>query len=119
MNGLQEQQHRKIWSETYAFSSTCAFMSGGNNPGIQICYHDIWRMDLDSLEWIKMDYVIGTLADHVELSVVDDAYLYSFGMISRGSPFINTLERFTVQPPSLYRLCLEAVYRSPNMRSYI
>ncbi|KII66647.1 hypothetical protein RF11_01913 [Thelohanellus kitauei] len=106
-------------TETYAFSSTCVYMTGGCKSSDPLSNTGIWRMDLESMEWTRMDYFVKTVAFRVITCVVDDTYLYSFSMICNDSPKPTTLELFTLQPPSLYRLCLESVYRSPNMTRYI
>ncbi|KII66641.1 hypothetical protein RF11_01907 [Thelohanellus kitauei] len=46
--------------ESYAFSSDSAYMSGGITPNITsngtTCYSDIWRIDLETLEFFKLNY---------------------------------------------------------------
>ncbi|KII73472.1 hypothetical protein RF11_04296 [Thelohanellus kitauei] len=39
--------------ESYAFSSNCAFMSGGRTLNNNASYEDIWRIELETLEWIQ------------------------------------------------------------------
>ncbi|KII65625.1 hypothetical protein RF11_14253 [Thelohanellus kitauei] len=48
-------------NEAYAFSSDCAYMSGGRTLDRTAHFSDIWRMDFESLEWIKLDYECVTI----------------------------------------------------------
>ncbi|KII72944.1 Actin-fragmin kinase [Thelohanellus kitauei] len=105
--------------ESYAFSRNFAYMSGGSGRGTQRSRSDIWRMDLETLEWLKLDCCLKTGNSHHLMSVVEDTYLCSFGGNGRSQGFFDAPERFTIRPPSLYRLCLEFICRSPNIRSYI
>ncbi|KII72043.1 hypothetical protein RF11_05933 [Thelohanellus kitauei] len=94
-------------------------MIGGSINNGTRCYSDIWRIDLESLEWFKLDYTHKIRKyDHI-VSVVDDSYLYSVGCWFAKKPLINTIERFTLRLPSLYRLSLESVCRSPNCKIYL
>ncbi|KII73978.1 hypothetical protein RF11_11577 [Thelohanellus kitauei] len=94
-------------------------MSGGiiNQTG-ESC-SDIWRIDLETLEWVKLDFCfnIGRY-DHC-MSVVDGCYLCSFGGERPCFRDYKRIAMFPVQLPSLYRLCLESLRRSPNSQSYI
>ncbi|KII63876.1 Kelch domain-containing protein 10 [Thelohanellus kitauei] len=104
--------------ETYAFSCNCAYMSGGRAPNDMFC-SDIWKIDLETLECSQLDYSHETgICSHM-ISVVDDTYLYRVGGQSFSSPCINNVERFTLRLPSLLRLSLESICRSPNINSYI
>ncbi|KII73981.1 hypothetical protein RF11_11580 [Thelohanellus kitauei] len=47
----------KWMCESYAFSSSCAYMSCGLNVDISAHFTDTWRIDLDTLEWVKIDDV--------------------------------------------------------------
>ncbi|KII74855.1 hypothetical protein RF11_12997 [Thelohanellus kitauei] len=48
-------------NESYAFSNNRAYMSGGSTPGRLICFSDIWTIDFESLEWLKLDYECMTI----------------------------------------------------------
>ncbi|KII74857.1 Kelch domain-containing protein 10 [Thelohanellus kitauei] len=106
-------------NESYAFSSNCVYMSGGGGVRAYTCYSDIWRLDLESMEWFKLDYTLQTGIECHSMTIVDDEYLYSVGGKDVNLCHLHTMERFTLKPPSLYRLCLETVCRSPNMTSYV
>ncbi|KII71151.1 Kelch domain-containing protein 1 [Thelohanellus kitauei] len=98
--------------ESMAFFRKFGIMSGGIMPYSNIYYSDIWWIDLESLEWFKIEYSLTTgVYDH-RMSVVDDYHLYSFGGY-HDEGCLNSLERFPVQPPTLYRLCLEFISQSP------
>ncbi|KII75002.1 hypothetical protein RF11_04651 [Thelohanellus kitauei] len=101
-----------------AFSGNVGFMSGGIRPfNTYWTSCDIWRIDLENLEWLKLEYYLKTSVYDHRMCVVDDNYLYSFGGYhDEGSN--DTLECFTVQPPRLYRLCLESFSHLPNLRKY-
>ncbi|KII61159.1 Kelch domain-containing protein 10 [Thelohanellus kitauei] len=103
---------------SYTFWENFAYMSGGI-VGDSRSVSDIWRMDLETLEWLKLDVSLQTGEYHHLMSVVDDCYLYSFGANGQGLDFFDKFERFTLRPPSLYLLSLETVCRSPNMSSLI
>ncbi|KII71180.1 hypothetical protein RF11_09201 [Thelohanellus kitauei] len=94
-------------------------MSGGRDPSGGTRFSDIWRLDLETLDWFKLDccHKSGTYFHYI--SIVDDSYLYSIGGDSRGLPWLQPFERFTLRLPSLYRQSLESVFRSPNRLSYI
>ncbi|KII71145.1 hypothetical protein RF11_09164 [Thelohanellus kitauei] len=94
-------------------------MSGGKIFGIDTYYSDIWKIDLETLEWVKLDYSLKTGLFSHRMSIVDDCYLYSFGSFCLDLDFLNAFERFTLQLPSIYRLCLESFCRSPNVGSYL
>ncbi|KII60359.1 Kelch domain-containing protein 10 [Thelohanellus kitauei] len=104
--------------ESWAFSGNVGFMSGGIRPYTTYKINsDIWRIDLECVEWRKLENSLNpSVYDH-SMAVIDDSYLYSFGGY-HNECWINTLERFTVQPPTLYRLCLESICQSPNLRNY-
>ncbi|KII66114.1 Kelch domain-containing protein 1 [Thelohanellus kitauei] len=89
--------------ESFSFSKNFGYLSGGKIPDTNKNYSDTLKTGL-------------TL--HCT-SVVEDSYLYSFGGHGNISNYPNFLERFTVQPPTLYRLCLESIRRSPNLKSCI
>ncbi|KII72561.1 hypothetical protein RF11_13258 [Thelohanellus kitauei] len=101
---------------SWAFSGNVGFMSGGIRPfNTYWTSGDIWRIDLESLEWLKLEHV-GHVYDH-RMSVVEDNYLYSFGGYhDEGSS--DAFECFTVQPPRLYRLCLECIRNSADLKKY-
>ncbi|KII74849.1 hypothetical protein RF11_12991 [Thelohanellus kitauei] len=79
---------------------------------------DMWKINLESLEWSKLEYSLSTgVYDH-RMSIVNGCYLYSFGGY-REEGCINTIERFIVQPPTLYRFCLQSISQAPRWRNYI
>ncbi|KII66665.1 Kelch domain-containing protein 10 [Thelohanellus kitauei] len=43
--------------ESFAFSSNFGYLSGGINQGTSTLYSDIWKFDLETLEWLKLDHV--------------------------------------------------------------
>ncbi|KII62215.1 hypothetical protein RF11_06586 [Thelohanellus kitauei] len=94
-------------------------MSGGSIQDLTICYSDIWRIDFETLEWFKLEYLHKSGTYHHIMCVVDDTYLYSIGGRDNNSRRLTTFERFTLLPPSLYRICLESICRSPNRASYL
>ncbi|KII61569.1 Actin-fragmin kinase [Thelohanellus kitauei] len=94
--------------ESYAFSRYCAYMSGGSTDHMGSFYSDVWRIDLETLEWEKIDYFHETGVYDQLMSVVNDSYVYIVGGYDKNSHYLNTFERFAIRPPSLYRLCLES-----------
>ncbi|KII71245.1 Kelch domain-containing protein 10 [Thelohanellus kitauei] len=105
--------------ESFAFSGSFGYMSGGKILYSDQYYSDIWRIDFETLEWIKLPYILKTGLTSHTMSVVDEIYLYSFGGCDIGSNYFNSLQRFILRPPSLYRLCLESIGKSQNLNSYI
>ncbi|KII63052.1 hypothetical protein RF11_09666 [Thelohanellus kitauei] len=107
---------------SFAFSSTFGYLSCGEN--LFGSSHQIWKIDLESLEWFKLDYVskcfISFLTSGIfmhKMAVVADSTLYVFN-VGCHIPFCSfRLVRFAVQSPALYGLCLETIARSPNVRS--
>ncbi|KII66109.1 Kelch domain-containing protein 10 [Thelohanellus kitauei] len=102
-------------NESFAFSSNFGYLCGGESS--KGYHYDIWRIDLETLEWLKLDYSLKNGLKFNSMSVVDDSYLYSFGGRRNADDILNTFEMFTVQPPSLYHLCLESISRSPRFRN--
>ncbi|KII66113.1 Kelch domain-containing protein 10 [Thelohanellus kitauei] len=97
-----------------AFSKHFGYLSGGMISGRY--NSDVWRIDLGTLEWFKLDYSLETgLGIHC-MSVIYDSYLYIFGGDSNNSDPVITLERFTVRIPTLFRKCWESINRSPSLR---
>ncbi|KII74880.1 Kelch domain-containing protein 1 [Thelohanellus kitauei] len=104
--------------ESWAFSGHIGFMSGGIRPySTNMIYSDIWRIDLECLEWFQLEYSLKTGVYGHCTSLVDDFYLYTFGGY-HGDGFVNTWERFTVQPKTLYYSCLECIRHSQNLRNH-
>ncbi|KII69159.1 Kelch domain-containing protein 10 [Thelohanellus kitauei] len=103
----------------YAFSSTYAYMSGGEHPDRTEYLLDIWRIDFETLEWVKLDKSLPRRLYYNHMSVVEDSILYHVGIYDMNSRYINALERFTIQLPSLFRICLEAICRSRKKIKYI
>ncbi|KII65471.1 Kelch domain-containing protein 10 [Thelohanellus kitauei] len=103
--------------ESFTFSNNLGYLCGGKNPHTFTSYNDIWRIDLETLEWIKLDYTVQTTEFIQCTSVVNGSYLYSFEGEGNGYDRKYMLQRFTVQPPTLYRLCLESITRSPSLRN--
>ncbi|KII71178.1 Kelch domain-containing protein 10 [Thelohanellus kitauei] len=103
-------------NESFAFYSKFGYMSGGES--LSELYSDIWKIDLESLEWSKMDYTLKkAVCDHY-MAVIDECYLYSYGGFDTNLNYSNSLERIILRPPTLYRLCLQSICRSPNIRIY-
>ncbi|KII63056.1 Kelch domain-containing protein 10 [Thelohanellus kitauei] len=102
--------------ESFAFSGNLGYLSGGDSMGRY--YSDIWRIDLEELQWCKLHYTLikGICGHHT--SIVDDSCLYSFGGFTDSFENLQLFQNFTLRPPSLYRLCLESIRRSPNFRRY-
>ncbi|KII72819.1 hypothetical protein RF11_14912 [Thelohanellus kitauei] len=106
-------------NESYAFSSNCAYMSGGSTQDLTTYYCDIWRIDFETLKWVKLDYFHKSgIYQHI-MSVVNDSYLYNVGGWVQNRRFSTTMERFVIRPSSLYHICLESICRSPNMTKYL
>ncbi|KII71166.1 Kelch domain-containing protein 1 [Thelohanellus kitauei] len=104
--------------ESIAFSGNFGLMSGGFKPYIHTYYSDIWRIDLDTLEWCKHDYNLKTGLIFNNMAVVDDQ-LYNFGGFDTNVDYENSFQKFTLRPPALYRICLEYIRRSMCVRNYI
>ncbi|KII72338.1 hypothetical protein RF11_10736 [Thelohanellus kitauei] len=105
--------------ESLAFSGNLGFMSGGIIPyTANTLNSDIWRIGLESLEWLKLEYSLDTCVFDHRMSVVNDHYLFTFGGY-HNQDSVNTFECFTVQPQTLYRLCLGSISHSQNLRNYI
>ncbi|KII71168.1 Kelch domain-containing protein 1 [Thelohanellus kitauei] len=103
--------------ETFAFSTKFGFLSGGGC--LTGFYTDIWKIDLETLEWSKMDYNLNAeIMDH-NMCIVDETYLYVYGGLDTDLNDLDSMERFTLKLPTLYRLGLESVCRSPNRTSYV
>ncbi|KII65476.1 Kelch domain-containing protein 10 [Thelohanellus kitauei] len=104
--------------ESFAFSRGFGYLNGGKVQETSKNFSDIWKIDLVSLEWVKLDHALkaGT-SDHCT-SVLNDSYLYRFGGKSQDSDCHNTLEKITIRPPTLFQLCLESIKRSPKLRTY-
>ncbi|KII65477.1 Kelch domain-containing protein 10 [Thelohanellus kitauei] len=103
-------------NESFAFSNNLGYLSGGeSSAGYR---SDIWRIDLETLEWFKLYYCLKARIFNHCMSVVNDCYLYSFGGLGLHPDRLNTLQTFIVRPPTLYRLCLESISKSPNLRGY-
>ncbi|KII70759.1 Kelch domain-containing protein 10 [Thelohanellus kitauei] len=91
--------------ESFAFSAHFGYLSGGNIPNTRTCYSDIWKMDLESLGWTKLDYTLKTAVREHTTYVVKDCPLYSFGGVRPSSLRKNTLECFDVESDTLSRVC--------------
>ncbi|KII63055.1 Kelch domain-containing protein 10 [Thelohanellus kitauei] len=114
-----QQYPEDRFDEAFAFSSRSGFMSGGMIPDTNIFHSDIWRIDLETLEWFKLNYTLTTgIYDH-RMTVVDDSYLYSFGGDGNYHARLSLLDKFIIQPPALYRRCQETISKYPNLKSNI
>ncbi|KII65589.1 Kelch domain-containing protein 10 [Thelohanellus kitauei] len=103
--------------ESFAFSKNFGWISGGNIMTTYRPFYDIWKIDLQNLEWLKADYTLGIgIFDHCT-SIVDDCYLFSFGGQMGETDRDNTFRKIIIRPPTLYRRCLETVSRSLNVKS--
>ncbi|KII73925.1 hypothetical protein RF11_15627 [Thelohanellus kitauei] len=90
-------------------------MSGGIISPLEIC-KDIWRIDLERLEWIKLDCRFKEGKYYHLTSLVDDSYLYCLGGDHSKNIYRNELQKFTVEPKTLYRLCIESIQHLPILR---
>ncbi|KII65473.1 Kelch domain-containing protein 10 [Thelohanellus kitauei] len=104
--------------ESFAFSDNFCYLCGGQNPQAYTYHYDIWRIDLETLEWVKLDYTLKKAMCFQCTSVVNDSHLYSFVGEGDGWDRQYSLQRFTVQPPTLCRICLESMSRSPSLRTH-
>ncbi|KII61152.1 Kelch domain-containing protein 10 [Thelohanellus kitauei] len=103
--------------ESFEFSNNCGYMSGGMSS-TQL-YSDIWKIDLKTLEWTKLDYSLKSGVFSHCMSLVNYCYLYTFGGLGHHTDRPNAFQRFTIQPPKLYHICLEFISNSPRRRTYI
>ncbi|KII72339.1 hypothetical protein RF11_10737 [Thelohanellus kitauei] len=92
-------------------------MSGGQMLDDFTVYSDIWRINLETLQWFKLDYTHKIEIFCVIACVVEDSYLYLVAGVSNGELFGSKLERFDIRYPSLCGLCLESIRPSPNIKS--
>ncbi|KII63875.1 Kelch domain-containing protein 10 [Thelohanellus kitauei] len=101
--------------QSFVFSSEYGYLSGGD----RLCgfYNGIWRINLESLEWLKLDYSLKSGMVFHKMAIVDDSMLYVFGGWYEDSICSDKLERFALKPQPLYQLCLESIRRLPNVRS--
>ncbi|KII63357.1 Kelch domain-containing protein 10 [Thelohanellus kitauei] len=104
--------------ESFTFSDNIGYLSGGENLKTRTIYSDVWKFDLATLEWLKLDCSLQTSLYSHCTSVVEDYYLYVFGGLGIESDRLKTFERFIIRPPALYRSCLESICGSPNFESY-
>ncbi|KII70605.1 hypothetical protein RF11_16137 [Thelohanellus kitauei] len=65
--------------ESFAFSNNIGYFVNGYDPCPVIREIEIWVIDLETLEWSKLDYTVAKGTFRNQLCVVDDSYLYSFG----------------------------------------
>ncbi|KII73468.1 hypothetical protein RF11_04454 [Thelohanellus kitauei] len=110
--------------ESFSFSKNFGYRNGGDTESEFLA--DIWKIDLETLEWCQIDYVysfyIYTLQTDIYFhptSVVEDTYLFSFDRDVQDSNYHNLLKRFILRPQTLYRQCLEKISRYPNSRYLI
>ncbi|KII67083.1 Kelch domain-containing protein 10 [Thelohanellus kitauei] len=108
-----EQYPEDRIEESFAFSSNLGYLVGGKKA--DTIYTDIWRIDLETLEWVKLEYSTHTGLDISCTSIVDNCYLFSAEGCDYDSGLLKVFERFTIQPPTLYQLSLESLKRSPNL----
>ncbi|KII65617.1 hypothetical protein RF11_10055 [Thelohanellus kitauei] len=94
-------------------------MSGGRNFDTDTDLLDIWRIDLETLEWVKLDKSLPRTIYSHRMSVVEDCFLYNVGAYEISSRYFDVMERFILKVPSLFRICLESVCRLPNITNYI
>ncbi|KII67086.1 hypothetical protein RF11_00992 [Thelohanellus kitauei] len=112
-NSKTDQYPEDRIEEAFAFSNRHGYLSGGKIS--DTLYSDIWRIDLETLEWVKLDYSTQTGLDINCTCIVDDCYLFRIGGYESDSDELKVFERLTIQPPGLYRLCLESISRSQNL----
>ncbi|KII61153.1 Kelch domain-containing protein 10 [Thelohanellus kitauei] len=90
--------------DSYTFSDHFGYLSRGTD--ITGYNSDIWRIDLDTLLWCKLDYTFPAGLFFHSMAIVSGCYLYSYGSVGDGIVHSNMLRRITLQPPTLYHLCL-------------
>ncbi|KII68508.1 Kelch domain-containing protein 10 [Thelohanellus kitauei] len=83
--------------ESYAFSSKFIYISGGEFCGGYLS--DIWRIDLETLEWFQLAETFNTGVYLHCTSIVSESNLYRFGGVRHGSNSLNKFERIRVWPP--------------------
>ncbi|KII61161.1 hypothetical protein RF11_16444 [Thelohanellus kitauei] len=93
------------------------YLSGGIS--FEGFYTDIWKIDLDTLEWFQLDYILQTDMLFHRTAVVEETYLYSLNADFNDFNYTYSLEKFILSPPTLYRQCLEKIERSLNLRTCI
>ncbi|KII71194.1 Kelch domain-containing protein 10 [Thelohanellus kitauei] len=101
--------------ESFTSSNRFGYMSGGKTPDSNTYSSEIWKIDLETLEWLKLDYSLKSGCILHCMTILDDTYLYSYGACDSDSYERDTFESFIVRPPTLYRYCLEHIRRSPNL----
>jgi hypothetical protein len=69
---------------TYYKRENSLLISGGRNDKIKIIYSDLYFLTLDTLTWIKIDYIRGqgsmALADHMLIIFNDTDFLIMGGV---------------------------------------
>ncbi|KII73467.1 Kelch domain-containing protein 10 [Thelohanellus kitauei] len=103
--------------ESYAFFGNYGYLSGGKD--LSGYNSEIWRIDLETLKWLKLDYTLQTGLIFNCIAVVSGCYLYSYGGIGEHKEAPNKLYRFILQPPTLYRLSQESFCRSLTSKAYL
>ncbi|KII70807.1 Kelch domain-containing protein 10 [Thelohanellus kitauei] len=102
--------------ESFVFSCNFGYLGGGRHPEHNTLYSDIWKVDLESLEWLKLNYTFKTGIKNHQMAVIKDVKLFSFGGGGDNPDSPHDLERFMVNVPTLYNLGLEYVSRDPKMK---
>ncbi|KII61163.1 Kelch domain-containing protein 10 [Thelohanellus kitauei] len=95
--------------DLYTFSSHFGYLSRGKD--LTGYNSDIWRIDLETLHWCKLDYTFPSGLILHGMTVVNGCYLYSYGGVDDGVVHSNILRRIILQPPTLYSLCLGSINR--------
>ncbi|KII61167.1 Kelch domain-containing protein 10 [Thelohanellus kitauei] len=101
--------------ESIAFYSRFAYVSGGEYADGY--YSDVWRIDLETLEWLKLDTTLKPDMSYLNTFVVDDSYLYCFGGTSQNSDGFITLECYQIVPPKSDDACLESIKQPTRLKN--
>ncbi|KII61997.1 hypothetical protein RF11_14155 [Thelohanellus kitauei] len=101
--------------ESFAFSSKFGYLNCCRS--VFSSSNVIWKIDLESLEWFKLDNSLKSRIYAHNMAVMADSILYVFGLYFDVPICAYKLERFMVQPPAIYRLCLETLARSQSERN--
>ncbi|KII73614.1 Ras guanine nucleotide exchange factor F [Thelohanellus kitauei] len=105
--------------ESMAFSSKFGYMGGGKIPNTNMYFFDIWKFNLETLEWFQLDYTLNSNIRQHSMCIVDECCLYTFGGFRPHAARFESFEMFIVQPLTLYSQCLKSICRSPNKSSLV
>ncbi|KII65474.1 Kelch domain-containing protein 10 [Thelohanellus kitauei] len=112
----QEYPEDDLKNDSFAFSSKFGYLSGGMSSTTH--NSDIWKINIETLEWFKLENPYKRGLVYHTMSVINDSYLFTFGGWRDHNDHLRYMQKFPIRPPTLYRLCLESISRSPNLISY-